>query len=256
MTFSVNDTPLCRPGRYEGHSRQIGDRLKREAEGNVAIRSRQSEENDAFEVAGRGELQLAVLIETMRREGFEMSISRPRVLFQEGPNGERLEPVEEVTVDVDEEYSGIVVEKIDRPARRAQGHAAGRRRQAAPRLPRAVARSHRLFRRVPDRHARHGRAQPRSSTPSSLTRAAIAQRHTGVLIANELGASTAYALFNLEDRGPMFIGAGEKVYSGMIIGEHTRGNDLEVNRPAGEEAHQHPRRRQGRRHPPHPARSR
>ena len=228
MTFSVNDSPYAGQDGSKVTSRQIWDRLQREGEGNVAIKVTQSEERDAFEVAGRGELQLAVLIETMRREGFELSISRPRVLFQEGPDGERLEPMEEVTVDVDEEYSGVVVEKIT--ARR------GELQDMRP----AGAGKQRIVFHAPSRaligyigefltDTRGTGVLNRLFHAFEPYKGPIAQRHTGVLIANEQGESTAYALFNLEDRGPMFIGAGERVYSGMIIGEHTRGNDLEVN---------------------------
>jgi GTP-binding protein len=228
MTFSVNDSPYAGQEGTKVTSRQIWDRLRREAEGNVAIRVTESEDKDAFEVAGRGELQLAVLIETMRREGFELSISRPRVLFQEGQNGQRLEPIEEVTVDVDEDYAGVVVEKIT--ARR------GELKDMRP----AGAGKQRMVFHAPSRaligyigefltDTRGTGVLNRLFHAYEPYKGAIAQRHTGVLIANEQGESTAYALFNLEDRGPMFIGAGEKVYSGMIIGEHTRGNDLDVN---------------------------
>jgi GTP-binding protein len=229
MTFSVNDSPYAGTEGSKVTSRQIWDRLKREAEGNVAIKVTQSEENDAFEVAGRGELQLAVLIETMRREGFELSISRPRVLFRNDPEtGERLEPIEEVVVDVDEEFSGIVVEKLtSRKAELKDMRPAGAGKQ-------------RVVFNAPSRaligyigefltDTRGTGVLNRLFHAWEPYKGAIAQRHTGVLISNEQGESTAYALFNLEDRGPMFIGSGEKVYSGMIIGEHTRGNDLEVN---------------------------
>jgi GTP-binding protein len=210
-------------------SRQIWDRLKREGEGNVAIRVRESEERDAFEVAGRGELQLAVLIETMRREGYELCVGRPRVLYrQDDASGQRLEPIEEVVVDVDEDYAGVVVEKLT--ARRAElkdmrPAGAGKQRLVFHAPSRALIGYHGEF--LTD--TRGTGVINRVFHAFEPFRGAIQQRHTGVLISGEQGESVAYALWNLEDRGPMFIGPGEKVYSGMVIGEHTRGNDLEVN---------------------------
>ena len=229
MTFSVNDGPYAGQDGTKVTSRQIWDRLRREAEGNVAIRVKLSEERDAFEVAGRGELQLAVLIETMRREGFEMCVGRPRVLFQADPvTGERLEPIEEVVVDVDEEYSGIVVEKLT--ARRAElkdmrPAGAGKQRIVFNAPSRALIGYFGEF--LTD--TRGTGVLNRVFAGYEPFKGSIQQRHTGVLISSELGESTAYALFSLEDRGPLFIGAGEKIYTGMIIGEHTRGNDLDVN---------------------------
>ena len=229
MTFSVNDGPFAGQDGSKVTSRQIGDRLRREAEGNVAIQVGESEQRDAFEVAGRGELQLAVLIETMRREGFELCVGRPRVLFRVDPaTGGRLEPVEEVVIDVDAEHAGIVVEKLT--ARRA----------ALEDLRPAGAGKQRLVFRAPSRAliGYHGEFLTDTRGTGVLHRlfaawepfrGAIQPRHTGVLIASELGEATAYALFNLEERGPLFIGPGERVYPGMIVGEHTRGNDLEVN---------------------------
>ena len=229
MTFSVNDGPYAGQDGTKVTSRQIWDRLLREAEGNVAIRVKLSEERDAFEVAGRGELQLAVLIETMRREGFEMCVGRPRVLFQADPvTGERLEPIEEVVVDVDEEYSGIVVEKLS--ARRAElkdmrPAGAGKQRIVFNAPSRALIGYFGEF--LTD--TRGTGVLNRVFAGYEPFKGSIQQRHTGVLISSELGESTAYALFSLEDRGPLFIGAGEKIYTGMVIGEHTRGNDLDVN---------------------------
>jgi GTP-binding protein len=229
MTFSVNDGPYAGQDGTKVTSRQIWDRLQREAEGNVAIRVTLSEDRDAYEVAGRGELQLAVLIETMRREGFELCVGRPRVLFQSDPvTGERLEPIEEVVVDVDEEYSGVVVEKLT--ARRAElkdmrPAGAGKQRIVFHAPSRALIGYFGEF--LTD--TRGTGVLNRVFAAYEPFRGAIQQRHTGVLISSELGESTAYALFSLEDRGPLFIGAGEKIYPGMIIGEHTRGNDLDVN---------------------------
>ena len=228
MTFSVNDTPYAGQDGTKVTSRVIWERLVREAEGNVAIRVSQNEAKDAFEVAGRGELQLAVLIETMRREGFELSISRPRVLFQTDAQGRRLEPIEECTIDVDEAFAGIVVEKLT-----------SRKGELKDMRP-AGAGKQRLVFHVPSRAliGYHGEFLTDTRGTGVLNRifhawepykGPIAQRHTGVLISNDQGESVAYALNALEERGPLFIGPGEKVYAGMIIGEHTRGNDLEVN---------------------------
>jgi len=228
MTFSVNDSPLAGREGSKLTSRVIGARLEREAEGNVAIRVTETAEKDAFEVAGRGELQLGVLIETMRREGFELSISRPRVLIRTDETGQRLEPIEEVVVDVDEDYSGTVVEKMtqrkaDLIEMRPSGGGKTRLVFHAPSRgligyhgefltdTRGTGIMNRLF---------HGYA-PYKGT--------IEGRREGVLISNAGGEAVAYALFNLLDRGPQFIEPGEKVYEGMVIGEHNRGNDLEVN---------------------------
>ena len=200
VTFGINDSPLAGRDGSKVQSRVIRQRLLQEAEGNVAIRITETADKDAFEVAGRGELQLGVLIETMRREGFELSISRPRVLFQTGPSGERLEPIEEVVVDVDEEYAGVVVEKM-----------AARKAEMTDMVPSGTGIMNRVFHDF----------QP--------WRGPIQGRRSGVLISLETGKSVAYALWNLEERGFMFIGSGEDIYDGMIIGEHARPNDLEVN---------------------------
>jgi GTP-binding protein len=205
----------------------IRERLLREAEGNVALRIRETEEKDAFEVAGRGELQLGVLIETMRREGYELSISRPRVLFKE-EKGVRLEPLEEVQIDVDEEFSGPVVEKMSqRKAEmtdlRPSGGGKVRITFLAP--ARGLIGYHGEF--LTD--TRGTGVMHRVFHSYGPYRGPIEGRRVGVLIANSGGAAAAYALWNLEDRGPMFIEAGTQVYEGMIIGEHNRGNDLEVN---------------------------
>ena len=228
MTFGVNDGPYAGQEGTKVTSRQIWDRLRREAEGNVAIQVRASEEKDAFEVAGRGELQLAVLIETMRREGFELCVGRPRVVFKTGPNGERQEPIEEVVVDVDEEYSGIVVEKLSsRRAEMTDMRPAGAGKQRLVFLAPSRALIGYIGEFLTD--TRGTGVLNRVFANYQPWKGPIAQRHTGVIISAEQGESVGYALWNLEDRGPMFIGAGEKIYAGMIIGEHTRGNDIEVN---------------------------
>lgn len=227
VTFGINDSPLAGRDGDKVQSRVIRTRLMREAESNVAIQITDTPGGEAFEVAGRGELQMGVLIENMRREGFELSISRPRVLFQE-IDGVRNEPIEEVTVDVDEEYSGVVVEKL-----------ALRKGELAEMRPAGAGKT-RIVAHVPSRGliGYHGEFLTDTRGTGVLNRVfhdwaphrgAIPGRRRGVLISMEDGDSVAYALFNLEERGKMFIGAGEKVYQGMIIGEHSRDNDLEVN---------------------------
>ena len=228
MTFAINDSPLAGTEGGKVTSRVIRDRLRAEAEGNVAIRVTETGDANAFDVAGRGELQLAVLIETMRREGFELSISRPRVVYREDENGNRMEPVEEVTIDVDEEFSGPVVEKL------------GKRRAELQEMKTGERGKQRLVFIAPSRAliGYHGEFMTDTRGTGVLNRVfsgyarykgAIDARRNGVLISRENGKAVAYALWNLEERGPMFIGAGEKVYGGMIIGEHNRGGDLEVN---------------------------
>jgi GTP-binding protein len=229
MTFSVNDSPLAGREGDKVTSRMIRDRLLREAEGNVALRITETSGKDAFEVAGRGELQLAILIEQMRREGFEMSISRPRVVYQNDPlSGQRLEPIEEVVIDVDEEFSGIVVSKLsERKAELVEMRPSGGGKL-------------RLNFHAPSRgligyygefltDTRGTGVMNRLFHSYSPFKGTIPQRRTGVLIANAPGTAVAYAMWNLEDRGPMMIEPGVDVYEGMIIGEHTRDNDLEVN---------------------------
>ncbi|MCP4328577.1 MAG: translational GTPase TypA [Alphaproteobacteria bacterium] len=229
MTFSINDSPL---GGQEGNkvtSRMIWDRLRREAEGNVAIRVSETGQKNVFEVAGRGELQLSVLIEQMRREGYELSISRPRVLFRVNPEtGRREEPIEEVVIDVDEEHSGAVVEKLSQ------------RKGELTLLRPSGGGKQRLEFLVPSRAliGYHGEFMTDTRGTGVMNRlfhsyapykGAIATRHNGVLVSIAAGKSVPYALWSLEERGPMFIGAGEKVYPGMIIGKHTRGRDIDVN---------------------------
>jgi GTP-binding protein len=228
MIFAVNDSPLAGTEGDKVTSRVIGARLAREAEVNVAIRIRETDSKDAFEVAGRGELQLGVLIENMRREGFELSVSRPRVLFQTGEDGQRQEPLEEVFVDVDEEYSGVVVEKMtlrkaELTGMRPSGGGKTRITFLAP--SRGLIGYHGEF--LTD--TRGTGLMNRVFHGYAPFKGAIEGRRNGVLISNSAGEAVAYALWNLEDRGPMFIPSGVKVYEGMIIGEHSRGNDLEVN---------------------------
>jgi GTP-binding protein len=229
MTFSVNDSPLAGREGDKVTSRMIRDRLFREAEGNVALRISETGGKDAFEVAGRGELQLAILIEQMRREGYELSISRPRVVYQNDPlTGQRLEPIEEVVIDVDEEFSGTVVQKLaERKGDLVEMKPSGGGKQ-------------RLVFHAPSRgligyygefltDTRGTGVMNRLFHEYSPYKGNIPGRRTGVLIANAPGVAVAYAMWNLEDRGPMMIEPQVDVYEGMIIGEHTRENDLEVN---------------------------
>ena len=229
MTFSVNDSPLAGQEGDKVTSRMIRDRLMREAEGNVAIRITETAEKDAFEVAGRGELQLGVLIETMRREGYELSISRPRVLYRSDPEtGQRLEPMEEVQVDVDEEYSGVVVEKMglrkaEMTDMRPSGGGKTRVTFIAP--ARGLIGYHGEF--LTD--TRGTGIMHRIFHSYGPYKGPIQGRRNGVLISNGTGKAVPYALWNLEERGEIFIEPGDPVYEGMVIGEHARGNDLEVN---------------------------
>ena len=228
MTFRVNDSPLAGTEGDKVTSRMIRDRLFREAEGNVALKVSEAQDKDSCEVAGRGELQLGVLIETMRREGFELSVSRPKVLLKRDVGGELLEPIEEVVIDVDEGYSGIVVQKMsERKAELVEMRPSGGGRL-------------RLVFYAPTRGLIGYQGELLTDTRGTAImnrlfhdyaphKGEIAGRRNGVLISNDAGEAVAYALWNLEDRGPMMIEPGWKVYRGMIVGEHTRDNDLEVN---------------------------
>ncbi len=228
MSFIVNDSPLAGTEGDKVTSRVIRDRLLKEAEGNVALKIEESEDKDSFQVSGRGELQLAVLIETMRREGFELAVSRPRVVLKKDESGTMLEPVEEVVIDVDEEHSGVVVQKMsERKAEMVELRPSGGDRV-------------RMVFHAPTRGLIGYQSELMTDTRGTAImnrlfhdyqpfKGEIAGRVNGVLLSNEAGEAVAYALFNLEDRGPMVIDAGEKVYAGMIIGIHTRENDLEVN---------------------------
>ncbi len=229
MTFRINDGPL---GGREGKkvtSRQIRDRLYKETEGNVAIKVTDSQEADSFEVAGRGELQLGVLIEQMRREGFELTIGRPRVLMRENPEtGEREEPFEECLIDVDEGYSGVVVEKMSI----RKGQMQDMRPSGGGKV--------RLTFHIPSRGliGYHGEFLTDTRGTGMMNRlflgyqpwvGPIEGRRNGSLISNSDGEAIQYALFYLQERGTLFVDPGVKVYVGMILGEHSRDNDLEVN---------------------------
>ncbi len=229
MTVSVNDSPLAGREGDKVQSRVIAARLLKEAESNVAIRVTETSEKDAFEVAGRGELQLGVLIEGMRREGFEVSISRPRVVFQTDPEtGERLEPIEDVMIDVDDEFTGIVIEKLS--ARKAElkdmgPSGAGKTRISLMSPSRSLIGYQGEF--LTD--TRGSGVLNRVFSHYEPYKGAIDAGRKGVLVSNSDGETAAYALWNLEERGTMFVGAGEKTYQGMIIGENSRSDDLDVN---------------------------
>jgi GTP-binding protein len=229
MMFRINDGPFAGQEGDKVQSRVIRDRLLKEAERNVAFRVTESSDKDAYEVAGRGELQLGILIETMRREGFELTLSRPQVLFRSDPaTGRKLEPVEEVIIDVDTEHSGIVVQKLsERRGDLMEMRPSGGGRQ-------------RLVLHVPTRGliGYQGELLTDSRGTAVMNRlfhdyvpfkGEIAGRRTGVLISNASGEATAYSLFYLQDRGAMLIDPQTRVYEGMIVGQHTRDNDLVVN---------------------------
>jgi len=228
MTFMVNDSPLAGTEGDKVTNRMIRARLYKEAEGNVALRVEDSPGGDSFIVSGRGELQLGILIETMRREGFELSISRPRVVFKKDDEGNVLEPIEEVVIDVDEEYSGVVVQKMaERKADMIEMRPSGGNRL-------------RLVFHSPTRGLIGYQGELMTDTRGTaimnrlfheyeLYKGEIQGRRNGVLISNDAGEAVAYAMWKLEDRGPMMIEPGWKVYRGMIVGEHTRDNDLEIN---------------------------
>jgi GTP-binding protein len=227
MSFAVNDSPFAGKDGDKVQSRVIRDRLEREAETNVAIRITTAHDNDSFEVAGRGELQLGVLIETMRREGFELSISRPRVLFRDGSSG-REEPYETVVVDVDDEHSGTVVEKM-----------AQRKAEMTDMRPSGGGKTRLTFS-APSRGliGYHGEFLSDTRGTGIMNRlfekygpykGPIQGRQNGVLISMEQGEAVAYALNMLEERGVLFISPGDKLYEGMVIGENAKPQDLEVN---------------------------
>ena len=228
MTFSVNDSPMAGREGSKLTARVLGDRLMKEIESNVALRVSQTDEKDAFQVAGRGELQLGILIETMRREGFELSISRPRVLFKEDENGKKLEPIEEIQIDVDDEFVGVVVKSL-----------ALRKAEMIDMRPSGGGKTRVTFL-GPSRGliGYHGQFLTETRGTGVMNRifhnyapykGPIEGRRNGVLISNGDGEAAAYSLWNLEDRGKMFINPNDAVYQGMIIGEHNRDNDLEVN---------------------------
>ena len=234
MTFFVNTSPLAGKSGKKLTSRMIGERLFREAETNIALRVSQSENNEAFEVSGRGELQLGILIETMRREGFELSVSRPRVVMQTNENGEKLEPIEEVVIDVDDEFSGVVIEKMTK-----------RKATITEMKPSGIGKTRIVFS-APSRGLIGYLSEFRTDTRGTgimnrvfdkydSYRGPITQYRPGVLVSMEAGSTTTYALHNLEPRGVLFVGPQTEVYSGMIVGEHSKENDIEVNPVRGKQ---------------------
>jgi len=234
MTFFVNTSPLAGQSGKKLTSRMIGERLFKEAETNIALKVTQSANNEAFEVSGRGELQLGILIETMRREGFELSVSRPRVVMQTNENGEKLEPIEEVVIDVDDEFSGVVIEKMTK-----------RKATITEMKPSGIGKTRIVFS-SPSRGLIGYLSEFRTDTRGTgimnrvfdkydLYRGPITQYRPGVLVSMEAGATTTYALHNLEPRGVLFVGPQVEVYSGMIVGEHSKENDIEVNPVRGKQ---------------------
>ena len=228
VTITVNDSPLAGREGKKVTSTVIRERLLAEAETNVAITFAESDNKDSFEIGGRGELQLGVLIETMRREGFEMTVSRPRVLYRLSDSGNREEPMEEVTIDVDEEFASTVVDSLNR----RKGEMLDMRSAGAGKT--------RLLFRAPSRGliGYQSRFLTQTRGTGVLNRVfdsyapykgPIEGRRNGALISTESGVAVAYALFNLQERGQMFVAPQTPVYQGMIVGEHNRDNDLEIN---------------------------
>ncbi len=229
MTFRINDGPLAGQEGSKVQSRVIRERLMREAEGNVALTITDTGDKDSFEVAGRGELQLAILIETMRREGFELTVSRPQVVMRTDPDtGQRLEPMEEVFIDVNEEFTGAVVQKLtERKAALMEMKPSSGGQQNLTFLAPTRGLIGYLGELLTD--TRGTAVMNRTFHSYAPYKGAIQGRRTGVLISNAQGNAVAFALWNLEDRGPLMITPGTRVYEGMIVGGHTRSNDLEVN---------------------------
>ncbi len=228
ITITVNDSPFAGQEGTKVTSTLIRERLLAEAETNVAIKVQEEAGRDALTVAGRGELQLGVLIENMRREGFELSISRPKVVFQKDEKGAVLEPVEEVVVDVDEQYSGTVIDKMSR------------RKAEMKEMKTAAGGKTRIVFNAPSRGLIGYQGEFLTDTKGTGImnrlfhgyapfKGEVGERQKGALISTDIGEAVAYAIFNLQDRGVMFIGHQEKVYQGMIVGEHNRDNDLELN---------------------------
>ena len=228
ITITVNTSPLAGLDGSKVTSTMIRHRLMDEAESNVAITFMENANKDSFEIGGRGELQLGVLIETMRREGFEMSVSRPRVIYKEDDQGNKLEPMEDVTIDVDEEFSSTVIDSMNK------------RKAEMIDMKNAGSDKTRILFRVPSRGLIGYQSTFLTQTKGTgvlnrifhsydLHKGQFAGRRTGVLIATDSGTAVAFALWKLQDRGPMFIDPQTKVYQGMIVGEHTRENDLDVN---------------------------
>ena len=228
VTITVNDSPFAGTEGKKVTSTAIRERLLAEAETNVAITFEENDKKDAFQIGGRGELQIGVLIEQMRREGFELTVSRPRVLFKTDENGSQMEPIEEVIIDVDDEFTSSVVDgmnqrKAEMKDMRAAG--AGKTRLAFLAPSRGLIGYQNKF--LTDTKGTGVINRIFSKYDSFKGR--IIGRKYGTLISTNTGTAVAYAIFNLQDRGTMFIGHQTPVYAGMIVGEHTRDNDLEIN---------------------------
>jgi GTP-binding protein len=234
MTFRINDGPLSGQEGKKVQSRVIRERLFQEAEGNIALQVEDGEDMDSYIVSGRGELQLGILIETMRREGFELTIGKPQVVMKKDEHGQLLEPIEEVVIDLDEEFSGPVVQKLSE-----------RKADLVEMTTSATGRTRLVFH-APTRGLIGYQSELLSDTRGTAIfnrlfhayapyKGEITRRHSGVLISNGQGEAVAYALWNLEERGAIMVEPGEKVYEGMIVGEHTRGNDLVVNALKGKQ---------------------
>ena len=228
VTITVNDSPFAGTDGNRVTSTLIRERLLAEAETNVAITFEENDQKDAFEIGGRGELQIGVLIEQMRREGFELSVSRPRVLYKVSDNGARTEPIEEVIIDVDDEYTSTVVDgmnqrKAEMQDMRASG--AGKTRLTFLAPSRGLIGYQNKF--LTD--TKGTGVLNRLFNKYDNYKGSIVGRKYGALISTDTGSAAAYAIFNLQDRGTMFISHQSKVYGGMVVGEHSRDNDLEIN---------------------------
>lgn len=229
IVVSINDSPFAGREGDKVQSRVIRARLMQQVEGDVAIQVRETSDKDAFEVAGRGELQLGVLLETLRREGFELSVSRPQVKTRvDEETGDTLEPIEEIVVDVDEEHSGVVIEKMSlRKAEMTEmkPSGGGKTRLVFHAPTRGLVGYHGEF--LTD--TRGTGVMNRLFHSWQPLKGELPGRRNGSLISNDQGEAAAYALWNLEERGSLFIDPGEAVYEGMIIGENSRSDDLDVN---------------------------
>ena len=227
ITITVNDSPLSGLEGKKVTSTIIRERLLAEAETNVAISFSENDNKDAFEIGGRGELQLGVLVETMRREGYELTVSRPHVVYKIDENGNKLEPVEEVIIDVDDEYASTVIDSMNK--RKAEmldmRNSSGKTRVIFKAPSRALIGYQSKF--LTD--TRGTGVINRLFNSYGPHKGEIATRRNGALISTQTGVAVAYAIFNLQDRGVMFIDPQTKVYQGMIVGEHNRPNDLEIN---------------------------